>query len=62
MHQRGGKHAETAEELVRKLLLEKRQADGSWSAPNGEEAGAGKVYSTSMAILSLAVKYHYLPI
>jgi hypothetical protein len=62
MHQRGGKHAETADDLVRKLLLEKRQADGSWSAPNGEEAGAGKVYSTAMAILSLSVKYHYLPI
>ncbi len=62
MHQRGGKHAETADELVRKLLLEKRQTDGSWSAPNGEEAGAGKVYSTAMAILSLSVKYHYLPI
>lgn len=62
MHQRGGKHAETADELVRKLLLEKRQADGSWSAPNGEEAGAGKVYTTAMAILSLSVKYHYLPI
>ena len=62
MHQRGGKHAESADELVRNLLLEKKQADGSWSAPNGEEAGAGKVYSTCMAILSLSVKYHYLPI
>ncbi len=62
MHQRGGKYAETADELVRKLLLEKRQPDGSWSAPNGEEAGAGKVYTTAMAVLSLSVKYHYLPI
>ena len=62
MHQRGGKHAETADELVRKLLLEKKQADGSWSAPNGEEAGAGSVYATCMAILSLSVKHHYLPI
>ena len=62
MHQRGGKHAETADELVRKLLLDKKQADGSWSAPSGEEAGAGRVYSTCMAVLSLSVKYHYLPI
>ena len=62
MHQRGGKHAETADELVKKLLLDKKQPDGSWSAPSGEEAGAGKVYSTCMAILSLSVKYHYLPI
>lgn len=62
MHQRGGKHAETAYELVRNLLLEKRQADGSWNAPSGEEAAAGKVYATAMAVLSLSVKYHYLPI
>ena len=26
------------------------------------ERGAGKVYSTALAILSLSVKYHFLPI
>jgi hypothetical protein len=62
MHQRGGKHAEEAEKRVKTLLLEKVQADGSWAAPSGEEAGAGKIYATSMAVLSLSVKYHYLPI
>lgn len=62
MYQRGGKHADVAEKLVANLLLEKQQPDGSWVAPSGEESGAGRVYATCMAILSLSVKYHYLPI
>lgn len=62
MHQRGGRQSKLAAELVQQLLLERQQGDGSWAAPGGEESGAGKVYTTSMAILSLSVKYHYLPI
>lgn len=62
MYQRGGDHAETAERLVRELLLEKQQGDGSWQAQDGTEGHAGKVYATAMAVLSLSVKYHYLPI
>jgi hypothetical protein len=62
MHQRGGEHAKTAEASVRQFLLGKQAADGSWTAPSGEEAGAGKVYATCMGVLSLSVKYHYLPI
>lgn len=62
MHQRGGKEAEHAENVVKKILLEKQQSDGSWISSGGEEQNAGKVYCTSLAILSLSVKYHYLPI
>ncbi|MDZ4849030.1 MAG: prenyltransferase/squalene oxidase repeat-containing protein [Pirellulaceae bacterium] len=62
MYQRAGTYAKTADEAVQKILLEKQQADGSWIAQGGEEAGPGTVYSTSLAILSLSVKYHYLPI
>ena len=62
MHQRGGEHAETARQLVQAMLLEKQADDGSWTAANGEEKNHGVVYTTSMAILSLSVKYHYLPI
>ena len=62
MYQRGGRQAELASKNVAELLLEKQQDDGSWAAPGGEESGAGKVYSTCMSILSLSVKYHYLPI
>lgn len=62
MYQRGGKYHRTAEDAVRQLLLEKQQADGSWTSPGGEETGIGSVYSTSLGVLSLSVKYHYLPI
>ncbi len=62
MYQRGGKHSETARQLVQDMLLEKQNPDGSWKAENGSESGVGHVYATAMAILSLSVKYHYLPI
>ncbi len=62
MHQRGGEQAQQAEMLVKDLLLDKQRADGAWSADGGEEGGAGNVYTTCMAVLSLSVKYHYLPI
>ncbi len=52
MYQRGGEHATTADRIVKQMLLDRQQADGSWTAPSGEEGGAGKVYSTSLAVLS----------
>lgn len=62
MYQRGGDHAEAAAQHVAELLLPLQDADGSWkSAGNGSE-GSLRIYRTSMAMLSLAVKYHYLPI
>ena len=62
MFQRGGEYATHARQRVEELVLPKQQADGSWLGAHGQENGAGKVYSTSMACLCLAVKYHYLPI
>ena len=62
MYQRGGEHAETARSLVQDVLLEKQAGDGSWLADNSSESRVGRVYATSMAVLSLSVKYHYLPI
>jgi hypothetical protein len=62
MYQRGGDHAATAGRLVQEVLLDKQQGDGSWQAEGGQERSTGKVYATSMAVLSLSVKYHYLPI
>ena len=47
---------------MEELILPKQQAEGSWLSAHGQENGAGRVYSTSMACLCLAVKYHYLPI
>ena len=51
-----------AQTLVQNILLEKQQRDGSWLAENSSESRVGRVYATSMAVLSLSVKYHYLPI
>ncbi len=62
MHQAGGKYAEEANKLVPALLLDMQRSNGSWVARGGEERNIGTVYSTAMAILSLSVRYHYLPI
>lgn len=61
MYQRGGEHAETARKVVREVLLDRQKDTGAWQV-YGSEQSAGEVYSTSMAVLSLAVKHHYLPI
>lgn len=62
MHQKGGKHAEEAANVVSGLLLPRQQLNGGWVATGGEERNVGLVYSTSLAVLSLSVRYHYLPI
>jgi hypothetical protein len=62
MHQAGGEFAETADRITRELLVEEQSRDGSWLGRNGEEKNVGAVYSTCLAILSLSVRYHYLPI
>ena len=62
MYQRGGTFAKTARKHVVDVLMPKQQKDGSWLASNRSERGVGKVYATSMAVLSLSVKHHFLPI
>jgi hypothetical protein len=62
MYQRGGKHAEEGRKVVADVLLPMQSRDGSWEGKGGEERGGGKVYATAMAMMSLAVKNHYLPI
>ena len=62
MYQRGGKHAEEGRRVVADLLLPLQGRDGAWEGKGGEERGGGKVYATAMAVLSLAVKNHFLPI
>ncbi len=62
MHQAGGKYAKEAGELVSKVLLDSQRSNGSWLARGGEERNVGAVYSTALSILSLSVRYHYLPI
>ncbi|MEL7338073.1 MAG: hypothetical protein AAFN70_17905, partial [Planctomycetota bacterium] len=62
MHQVGGQYAKESAKIVADMLLPRQRRDGSWLAPGGEERNVGMVYSTSLAILSLSVRYHYLPI
>lgn len=62
MYQRGGEWAAEARKKIEEALLPKQGTDGSWAAVEGQEKGAGKVYSTALAILCLAVKHHALPI
>lgn len=62
MYQRGGRYADIAKKNVEEALLGRQNADGSWVATHHREAEAGTVYCTSMGILALAVKYHFLPI
>ncbi len=62
MYQRGGKHAEEGRRVVMEVLLPLQAAEGFWEQGGADGREAGKVYATSMAILSLAVKNHFLPI
>ncbi len=62
MYQRGGKYAEAGKAKVAEVLLPLQSREGYWENGGGDGREAGKVYATSMAILSLAVKNHFLPI
>ena len=50
MYQRGGEHSKVAKKLTEDLLLNLQAREGSWQG-TGQEGGAGKVYSTAMAVL-----------
>jgi hypothetical protein len=62
MYQRGGQHAQQARRHVEQLLLETQRNDGSWLGAYSSETRVGSVYATALAVLSLSVKHHYLPI
>ena len=62
MYQRGEKFATEGRRLIFDAVVPLQRADGSWEGEGGEERQGGKVYATSLAVLSLAVKNHFLPI
>jgi hypothetical protein len=62
MYQRGEKYAAEGQKKVAELLLPMQSREGWWEAAGGEERQGGRVYATSLAVLSLAVKNHFLPI
>ncbi len=62
MYQRGGEQASVARQKTEKMLLEMQLPNGSWQPRNGNEKNYGPVYATSLALLSLSVHHHFLPI
>lgn len=62
MYQRGGDHAATARQKTEQMLVASQSPEGAWFPRNGNEKSAGPVYATSLALLSLSVYHHFLPI
>jgi hypothetical protein len=62
MYQRGGDYAAVARQKTEKTMLELQQPNGAWQPRNGNERSAGPIYATALALLSLSVHYHFLPI
>lgn len=60
MYQRGGEAAAESAKRVTEVLLPLQEANGSWKPVSDMERN--KVYCTALALLSLSVKYHFLPI
>ncbi len=58
----GGEAASQNYQHLRDTLLPIQQSDGAWNPQHGSEKQAGRIYSTSLAVLALAVEYRYLPI
>ena len=60
MYQRGGEAAAESAKRIPEVLLPLQESNGCWRLVSDLERN--KVYCTAMALLSLSVKYHYLPI
>lgn len=60
MAQAGGEYASTSKQATAKEMLKRQGKDGSWRSNEGH--GAGPIYSTSLALLSLSIHHNYLPI
>ena len=54
--------SDTGAQRVPELLLPLQSREGWWEGAGAEERQGGKVYATALAMLSLAVKNHFLPI
>jgi len=61
MYQVGGEHAKYAWQRVRSVLFDRQKESGAWRGGSNHEK-KNKIYATSLALLALSTKYHYLPI
>jgi len=62
MFQLGGDHWEKFGAHMYQELLKLQDDDGSWPQGQGNEARAGRGYSTAMAVLAMSVAHRQLPI
>jgi hypothetical protein len=62
MSQVGEKHFQAYYPKLEAILLAHQESDGSWLSGDGNDRSGGRNYCTAMAVLALAVEYHYLPI
>lgn len=58
----GGDYWERSYQRLYETLLRLQNFDGSWPVGHSGEQTAGRIYSTTMSVLALAVEYRYLPI
>ncbi len=58
----GGEEWRQSRESLYRTILDLQHPSGDWNPEDGTERQAGKVYSTSLAVLALAIEYGYLPI
>lgn len=58
----GGKYWDQTKNSLSEILLSSQKTDGSWFGKHADERRHGRIYCTTLAVLSLAVEYRYLPI
>jgi len=62
MYKVGGEEWQQSREALYRTILDLQNPAGYWTPEDGTERQAGKVYSTALAVLALAIEYGYLPI
>jgi hypothetical protein len=62
MYKVGGDEWKQSREPLYRTILDLQNPEGFWTPEDGTERQAGKVYSTSLAVLALTIEYGYLPI
>lgn len=58
----GGQLADDNHRHLVNVLLPLQDDDGGWTANQGSERQAGRIYATALAVLAMTVEYRYLPI
>ena len=62
MYKVGGEEWQQARRHLYETILELQGPPGYWTPEDGTERQAGRVYSTSLAVLALSIEYGFLPV